>query len=82
MGQYHTRIWIGEGRMRMAEIVDVKKLVEKHEPAVCVKCGCVTEKAKYVCMKCRKKLNIRGTSDVERYFLVRHLLELVREGRA
>lgn len=65
----------------MAEIVDVKKLVEKHEPGICVKCGCVTEKAKYVCTKCRKKLNIRGTSDVEQYFLIRHLLELVREGR-
>ena len=49
---------------------------------LCVKCGCVTEKAKYVCMKCRKKLNIRGTNDLEQYFLVRHLLELVREGRS
>lgn len=83
MGRYHMRIWIGEGRLRMAEIVDVKKLINEYHTGICMKCGkAVAPKQKCVCQPCRNKMRIRGGTDLERYILIHHLLELVREGRA
>ena len=63
----------------MMEQVNVKLLLQKNDKLICAHCGRFTgTKCRYICRACRKKMKMQGAADVYRYFLVRHLLELVK----
>lgn len=60
--------------------VDTNQLIEQNDKLKCACCGSFTGlKCKYICRSCRKKLDVRGASDIARFFLVRHLLQLVKQ---
>ena len=59
--------------------VDVEQMIAKSNPNICEVCGGAAGKARYICQRCRTKLKMRGGYDVERYFLIRYLLKLVKE---
>lgn len=58
---------------------NAKDLIDQYHTGICVKCGkTVAPKQKCVCQPCRNKMRIRGSTDLERYILIHHLLKLVK----
>ncbi len=62
--------------------VSVEKLREEYGSGKCIACGKILKAdSSYVCEACRNRHKIFGSDGIAKYVLIRHLLELVREGR-
>lgn len=60
--------------------INVEMLMKGTDKLVCAHCGKFTgTKCKYICRSCRRRMQIQGKSDIQRYYLIRYLLRLVKE---